>query len=259
MSVNSGRIDAREPQGARRELKAGNLSKRYKSKIAVDDVSLRLADNEVVGLLGPNGAGKTTTFYLMAGLIAADTGSIELDGIDITDEPIHKRARRGIGYLPQESSVFKRMTTRENLVAVLQIGRKLSRARIRDRVDELLDEFTLTDFADRSASLLSGGERRRLEIARTLCSDPSFILLDEPFAGIDPITANEMQSIIKYLNHKNIGVLITDHNVSYTLPICSRAYLLYAGRILESGRPESIASSEAAKRLYLGERFRLDS
>jgi lipopolysaccharide export system ATP-binding protein len=221
----------------------------------VKDVSVYVRSGETVGLLGPNGAGKTTTFYMMVGLVSADTGMISLNNTDITQEPMYIRARLGIGYLPQEASVFRKLTVTENIMAILETIEGLSEADRNYKLDELLTELGLHRVANSMASALSGGERRRVEIARALCRSPNFILLDEPFAGIDPIVINDLQVIIAHLRSKGIGVLITDHNVRETLGICDRAYILAEGKILIEGSPEKITSDEQARKYYLGEGF----
>ena len=232
-----------------------NLSKSYRGRQVVKDVSVYVRSGETVGLLGPNGAGKTTTFYMMVGLVSADTGMISLNNTDITQEPMYIRARLGIGYLPQEASVFRKLTVTENIMAILETIEGLSEADRNYKLDELLTELGLHRVANSMASALSGGERRRVEIARALCRSPNFILLDEPFAGIDPIVINDLQVIIAHLRSKGIGVLITDHNVRETLGICDRAYILAEGKILIEGSPEKITSDEQARKYYLGEGF----
>jgi lipopolysaccharide export system ATP-binding protein len=231
------------------------LSKSYRGRQVVNDVSVYVKSGEIVGLLGPNGAGKTTTFYMMVGLVAADTGNIILDNSDITREPMFVRARMGIGYLPQEASVFRKLTVRENIMAILETIENLSDEERAQKLEELLAELGLNRVANSMASALSGGERRRVEIARALARSPNFILLDEPFAGIDPIVINDLQGIIAHLKSRGIGVLITDHNVRETLGICDRAYILAEGRILIEGSPDEITSDERARKFYLGEGF----
>ncbi|MFN8438512.1 MAG: LPS export ABC transporter ATP-binding protein [Cytophagales bacterium] len=235
---------------------AENLVKTYGPKTVVDHVSVQVKQGEIVGLLGPNGAGKTTTFYMIVGLIKPNEGIITLNSNNITNLPMYKRAQNGIGYLPQEASVFRTLTVEENLMAVLELS-NLSKAAQKEKVESLLEEFSLTDRRKRLGAVLSGGERRRTEIARTLAMDPQFVLLDEPFAGVDPIAVEEIQSIVAKLKKKNIGILITDHNVDETLSITDRAYLLYSGKILKHGTPEELASDEEVKRLYLGKNFEL--
>jgi lipopolysaccharide export system ATP-binding protein len=237
-------------------LRAANLRKRFKSRTVVDGVSLEVASGEVVGLLGPNGAGKTTCFYMIVGLVAADAGSIHLDGRDLTQLPIHRRARLGISYLPQENSVFRKLSVEENVQAVLEL-QGLPAPEIQPRLAELLGELNISHLRKHTAFSLSGGERRRVEIARALGTRPSFILLDEPFAGIDPIAVLDIQRIVGYLKERGIGVLITDHNVRETLGICDRAYIISDGSVLASGRPEEIVGNDNVRRVYLGEHFRM--
>jgi lipopolysaccharide export system ATP-binding protein len=237
-------------------LRAERLRKRYKSRAVVKDVSLEVSSGEVVGLLGPNGAGKTTCFYMIVGLIAADAGRIELDGREITHLPIHRRARLGISYLPQENSVFRKLSVEENVQAVLEL-QQLTPAQIEERLVELLRELNIAHLRKHPALSLSGGERRRLEIARALGTEPSFILLDEPFAGVDPIAVLDIQRIIRFLKERGIGVLITDHNVRETLGICERAYIMNDGAVLASGQPEEIIYNDNVRRVYLGENFRM--
>jgi lipopolysaccharide export system ATP-binding protein len=237
-------------------LRAERLRKRYKSRAVVQDVSLEVSSGEVVGLLGPNGAGKTTCFYMIVGLIAADAGRIELDGREITHLPIHRRARMGISYLPQENSVFRKLSVEENVQAVLEL-QQLTPAQIEERLVELLRELNIAHLRKHPALSLSGGERRRLEIARALGTEPSFILLDEPFAGVDPIAVLDIQRIIRFLKERGIGVLITDHNVRETLGICERAYIMNDGAVLASGQPEEIIYNDSVRRVYLGENFRM--
>jgi lipopolysaccharide export system ATP-binding protein len=232
------------------------VRKTYNGRCIVDDVSLSLAGREVVGLLGPNGAGKTTTFYISIGMIHADSGRILLDDDDITGTPMHLRARRGIGYLPQEASVFKKLTVEENIKIVLE-SLNFSVAEQDRRTDMILEEMGIRHLARQRASHLSGGERRRLEISRVLAIDPAFILLDEPFAGIDPLAIVDIRNIIGQLTERKIGVLISDHNVRETLGVCHRAYILNNGRVIESGSPEEIAASETARKIYLGDEFKL--
>lgn len=234
-----------------------NLCKRYGGRVVVDQVSLSISAGEVVGLLGPNGAGKTTTFYMFVGLIAADTGIISLDGESITKLPMYLRARLGLGYLPQEPSVFRKLTVRENIMAILETMDFESELARQHRLQALLAELGLEKVANTMASSLSGGERRRVEITRALARSPKFMLLDEPFAGIDPIAIRDIQGIIAKLSQSGIGVLITDHNVRETLGICDRAYIMVDGKILEEGKPEQIASSKRAQRYYLGDDFAL--
>lgn len=238
-------------------LEANNLVKRYGGRTVVQSVSVTISSQEIVGLLGPNGAGKTTSFYMCVGLVSPDEGSITLNSVDVTSDPMYLRARQGIGYLPQEPSVFRRLSVEENILAILETVEFASDKERRDRLDELLSELSVSHIRKSSASSLSGGERRRVEIARALARSPYFILLDEPFAGIDPIAIQDIQGIIEKLKNKGIGVLITDHNVRETLGICDRAYILVDGKILEEGTPEKIASSDLAKRYYLGDGFAL--
>lgn len=237
-------------------LTAANLSKRYGQKEVVHGINLELKPKEVVGLLGPNGAGKTTTFYMLVGIVRPNTGQVYLDGKELTDKPLHERARLGVSYLPQESSIFKKLTTRQNLEIILE-QTSLNSAAQRKRADELLEMFSITKLADQVAMFLSGGERRRLEIARALILDPQFILLDEPFAGIDPIAVIDIQEIISVLKSMGIGILISDHNVRETLNICDRAYLVYEGAIILEGTPNDIVQSSRARQIYLGEDFSL--
>ena len=238
------------------QLKASNLKKRYKSRTVVQDVSLDVQSGEVVGLLGPNGAGKTTCFYMMVGLLRLDGGSIDLDGAEISKFPIHRRARLGLSYLPQEASVFRKLTVQENVQAVLEL-QNLSEAEIDERLENLLRELHITHLRDSPALSLSGGERRRVEIARALATRPSFILLDEPFAGVDPIAVLDIQKIIGFLKERGIGVLITDHNVRETLGICDHAYIINQGSVLAQGKPDEIVYNENVRRVYLGEHFRM--
>jgi len=237
-------------------LRAENLRKRFKSRTVVEGVSLKVASGEVIGLLGPNGAGKTTCFYMIVGLIPADAGLIHLDERDLTQMPIHRRARLGISYLPQENSVFRKLSVEENVQAVLEL-QGLSAPQVEQRLAELLGELSITHLRKHTALSLSGGERRRLEIARALGTKPAFILLDEPFAGVDPIAVLDIQRIIGYLKERGIGVLITDHNVRETLGICDRAYIINEGAVLASGRPEEIIENDNVRRVYLGENFRM--
>jgi len=217
---------------------------------------LNIEDSSVVGLLGPNGAGKTTTFYMTIGIIKADKGQVLLDDEDITNYPMYLRARRGVGYLPQETSIFRKLTVKQNIMAILEIL-PISKSEQKERTYMLLDELGIKQLAEQKASLLSGGERRRLEIARSLATNPSFILLDEPFAGIDPLAVIDIKNIIRHLKKRGIGILISDHNVRETLEVCDKAYILNDGKIIESGSPQKIASSETARRIYLGDEFKL--
>jgi lipopolysaccharide export system ATP-binding protein len=237
-------------------LKASGLKKRYKSRVVVKDVSLEVSSGEVVGLLGPNGAGKTTCFYMMVGLTAADGGNIHIDSRDITRLAMHRRARLGLSYLPQEASVFRKLTVEENVRAVLEL-QNLSEVEISARLESLLSDLNIAHLHQATALSLSGGERRRVEIARALATRPAFILLDEPFAGVDPIAVLDIQRIIRFLKERAIGILITDHNVRETLGICDRAYIINEGTVLTAGKPEEIVYNESVRRVYLGENFRL--
>ena len=239
------------------ELSVARLEKRYKSRTVVHDVSLDVASGEVVGLLGPNGAGKTTCFYIIVGLIAADGGRIDLDGRELSRMPIHSRARLGLSYLPQEASIFRKLTVAQNVRAILELQDGADADAIANRLDALLEDLSIAHLADAPALSLSGGERRRVEIARALATRPRFILLDEPFAGVDPIAVLDIQKIIGFLKERGIGVLITDHNVRETLGICDRAYIINEGRVLASGAPGEIVYNEAVRKVYLGEHFRL--
>ena len=239
-------------------LKAEKLVKKYGERTVVSDVDVQVNRGEVVGLLGPNGAGKTTTFYMITGMVKPTKGNIYLDDDDITNDPMYRRARKGVGYLAQEPSIFSKLTVENNLKLVLEMRKDLSKDEQNDKLDSLLDDFSVTSLRKSKGGTLSGGERRRVEIARTLCMDPDFVLLDEPFAGVDPIAVEEIQSIVNSLKERNIGVLITDHNVRETLSITDRSYLLFNGQILKSGTSEFLANDKEAKRLYLGEKFRLD-
>ncbi len=236
------------------KLEVVNLKKNYGTKAVLKDISISLQKGEAVGLLGPNGAGKTTLFYTIVGLIKADSGKVILDNQDITSLPMYMRARMGIGYLPQESSIFRGMNVEQNILSVLQIREKNKKQQIK-KMKALIEEFSIEHIRKSQALALSGGERRRVEIARTLACDPSFILLDEPFAGIDPIAVNDIMSMVKHLKNRNIGVLITDHNVRETLKIVDRAYIVYDGKILMSGTPDEIKNHKEVKRVYLGENF----
>jgi lipopolysaccharide export system ATP-binding protein len=242
-------------------LSAQGLKKTYGKRTVVKDVSLDVKSGEVVGLLGPNGAGKTTSFYMIVGLVPSDKGTISLDGKIISGLAIHERAQLGLSYLPQEASVFRKLNVAENIQAVLELqkhdGKHLSKTQIRQRLDELLQELQITHLRDNPALSLSGGERRRVEIARALASNPKFILLDEPFAGVDPIAVGEIQRIVKFLRDRNIGVLITDHNVRETLGICDHAYIISDGTVLAQGLPSQIIENEKVRQVYLGENFRM--
>ena len=238
------------------ELIVQNLRKQYKTRTVVQDISLNIKSGEVVGLLGPNGAGKTTSFYMIVGLVPSNDGRIILNGKDISRLPIHQRAHMGLSYLPQEPSIFRKLTTADNIRGILEL-QKLSPEAIEKRLDELLDELHISHIRDNLAVSLSGGERRRVEIARCLATNPKFILLDEPFAGIDPIAVIDIQKTIKFLTAKNIGVLITDHNVRETLGICDRAYIVNEGRIFASGTPAEIIENQNVREVYLGKHFRL--
>lgn len=240
-----------------RTLRSEGLCKKYKSRLVVNGVSVEVKQGEVVGLLGPNGAGKTTTFYMIVGMIRPTSGSVFLDAVEISREPMYKRARMGIGYLAQEASVFRKLSVRENILTVLELM-KLNAAERNARCERLMEELGIAHLAKSKGYMLSGGERRRTEIARTLATEPKFILLDEPFAGIDPIAVEDIMHIVHDLKDRGIGVLVTDHNVHETLSITDRSYLLFEGKILMSGTPEFLANDPEAKRLYLGEKFRLD-
>lgn len=235
-------------------LRAENLIKKYKQRTVVNDVSFDVSQGEIVGLLGPNGAGKTTSFYMIVGLIKPNQGTIYLDDQDITSDPMYRRAQKGIGYLAQEASVFRKLSVEDNIMAILEMT-NMNREERHEKLDELINEFSLHKVRKNRGDLLSGGERRRTEIARALAASPNFILLDEPFAGVDPIAVEEIQTIVAKLKKKNIGILITDHNVQETLSITDRAYLLFEGKILESGTPEVLAANEMVRRVYLGSNF----
>jgi lipopolysaccharide export system ATP-binding protein len=238
------------------ELRTISLKKRYGTRTVVQDVSLSVKSGEVVGLLGPNGAGKTTSFYMIVGLCATDGGEIFIDDQDITHLPIHRRARLGLAYLPQEASIFRRLTVAENILAVLEL-QGYAPAEMNTRLEALLNDLHITHIRDNPAISLSGGERRRVEIARALATDPRFILLDEPFAGVDPIAVLDIQKIIRFLKERGIGVLITDHNVRETLGICDRAYIINAGSVMAEGKPDEIIYNEGVRKVYLGEHFKL--
>ena len=251
----------RQAQAARAdehaELVATGLRKRFKAREVVAGVDLRVARGEVVGLLGPNGAGKTTSFYMIVGLVAPDAGQIRLGETDLVGLPMHRRARLGIGYLPQEASVFRKLTVADNIRAILQVRPGLSKADIQSELTKLLDELSIGHIADSTGLSLSGGERRRVEIARALAAEPTFMLLDEPFAGIDPISIGDIRAIIRHLQNRGIGVLITDHNVRETLSICDRAYILADGEVIAEGAGDKIQSDQKVRDVYLGEDFRL--
>lgn len=238
-------------------LKAQNLAKSYGQRQVVKDVSLSIESGQIVGLLGPNGAGKTTCFYMIVNLVTADKGSITIDNEDITDLPMHGRAQKGIGYLPQEASIFRKMTVANNILAILETRKELSRAQRHEKLESLLDEFHIQHIRDSQGMALSGGERRRVEIARALAADPAFILLDEPFAGVDPISVNDIKSIVKQLKNRGLGVLITDHNVRETLDICEKAYIVGNGHIIAEGNAETVLANQQVKDIYLGNDFRL--
>jgi len=238
------------------ELRAVSLKKRYGARTVVQDASLFVQSGEVVGLLGPNGAGKTTCFYMMVGLVAADGGDIFIDQTNITHDPIHRRSRIGLGYLPQEASIFRRLSVSQNIAAVLEL-QGYEQDEIQTRLDQLLDDLHISHIRSSPALSLSGGERRRVEIARALACNPRFILLDEPFAGVDPIAVIDIQKIIGFLKERNIGVLITDHNVRETLGICDRAYIINAGSVMAEGKPDEIIYNESVRKVYLGEHFKL--
>jgi len=237
-------------------LRSENLVKKYKSRTVANNVSVQVAQGEIVGLLGPNGAGKTTSFYMIVGMIKPNSGKIFLNDIDITREPMYRRAQLGVGYLPQEASVFRKLSIEDNLRAVLEMT-KLTKKEQELKVESLLDEFALHHVRKNLGDQLSGGERRRTEIARALATDPKFILLDEPFAGVDPIAVEDIQTVVKKLKEKNIGILITDHNVHETLSITDRAYLLFSGSVIKSGTAEDLANDEQVRKVYLGQNFEL--
>ncbi|HTR00147.1 MAG TPA: LPS export ABC transporter ATP-binding protein [Candidatus Acidoferrum sp.] len=238
-------------------LQARKLAKSYKGRKVVQDASLQVKSGQIVGLLGPNGAGKTTSFYMIIGLVSADAGQVLLDDKDLSHAPMHLRARSGIGYLPQEASVFRKLSVADNIMAILETRADLDRAGRESRLNQLLEEFNITHLRDIEGMSLSGGERRRVEIARALATEPAFILLDEPFAGVDPISVNDIKTIIRTLSQKGIGLLITDHNVRETLDICEYAYIVNAGRILAEGTPASILDDPQVRSVYLGENFRM--
>ena len=238
-------------------LKATHLAKSYKSRQVVRDVSIEVSTGQIVGLLGPNGAGKTTTFYMIVGLVPLDKGDIYIDQQNLTLQPMHVRARQGIGYLPQEASIFRKLTVYQNLMAILQTRKELSKEQREQQADSLLDEFNINHIRNSLGMSLSGGERRRVEIARALAADPEFILLDEPFAGVDPISVNDIKQIIQQLRDRGLGVLITDHNVRETLDVCEKAYIVSHGELIASGTSEEVLSDQRVRDVYLGEQFRL--
>ncbi len=238
-------------------LKADQLAKSYAGRQVIADVSLQVASGQIVGLLGPNGAGKTTCFYMIAGIVAADHGAITLDEKVLTRKPIHQRARSGLGYLPQEASIFRKLSVADNILSILETRRDLSRAQRRETCDALLQEFRIDHIRDSLGMALSGGERRRAEIARALASEPKFMLLDEPFAGVDPISVNDIKEVITHLKERGIGILITDHNVRETLDICENAYIIGEGRVIAEGGAEQILSNQQVRETYLGHQFRL--
>ncbi|MCS6260612.1 LPS export ABC transporter ATP-binding protein [Shewanella baltica] len=238
-------------------LRAQNLAKSYKSRQVVKDVSLTVKTGQVVGLLGPNGAGKTTTFYMVVGLVKSDKGHIFIDDDDLTADPMHLRARKGIGYLPQEASIFRKLTVHDNIMAVLQTRKELKNEQREEELEHLLEEFHITHIRDSQGMSLSGGERRRVEIARALAANPKFILLDEPFAGVDPISVIDIKKIIEQLKSRGLGVLITDHNVRETLDVCEHAYIVSHGNLIAEGTPAEILDNQQVRAVYLGEQFRL--
>ncbi len=239
------------------QLKASNLAKSYRGRDVIQDVSLELESGQVVGLLGPNGAGKTTCFYMIIGIIPADRGEITINGQDITARTMHERARCGIGYLPQEASIFRKLSVGDNIMAILETRSDLSKKQRLERRDELLEEFHVQHLRESLGQSLSGGERRRIEIARALATEPDFILLDEPFAGVDPISVSDIKQIINHLRDRGIGILITDHNVRDTLDICEKAYIVGEGHIIASGTTEDVLNNEHVRQVYLGEQFRM--
>jgi lipopolysaccharide export system ATP-binding protein len=239
------------------QLRANNLAKTYRGREVIHDVSLSIDSGQIVGLLGPNGAGKTTCFYMIIGIIPADRGTITVNGEDITALTMHKRARRGIGYLPQEASIFRKLTVGDNILAILQTRSDLNKKQRLARRDELLEEFHVQHLRESMGQSLSGGERRRIEIARALATEPDFIMLDEPFAGVDPISVSDIKQIITHLRNRGIGVLITDHNVRDTLDICEKAYIVGEGRIIASGTAEDVLNNEHVRQVYLGDQFRM--
>ena len=238
------------------KLAANHITKKYGKRKVVDDVSIEVSQGEIVGLLGPNGAGKTTSFYTIVGLIKPNSGSIVLDDTNITSFPMYQRAQNGIGYLAQEASVFRKLSVEDNIRCVLELT-KMSKSEQQEKTESLLEEFSLTSIRKNRGDLLSGGERRRTEIARALATDPKFLLLDEPFAGVDPVAVEDIQKIVAHLKKKNIGILITDHNVQETLAITDRTYLMFEGKILKTGKPEDLANDEIVRKVYLGQNFEL--
>lgn len=238
------------------KLAANHITKRYGKRKVVDDVSIEVSQGEIVGLLGPNGAGKTTSFYTIVGLIKPNSGSIVLDNTNITSYPMYQRSQNGIGYLAQEASVFRKLSVEDNIRCVLELT-KMSKSEQQEKTESLLEEFSLTSIRKNRGDLLSGGERRRTEIARALATDPKFLLLDEPFAGVDPVAVEDIQKIVAHLKKKNIGILITDHNVQETLAITDRTYLMFEGKILKAGKPEDLANDEIVRKVYLGQNFEL--
>ena len=238
-------------------LSAQNLAKNFKGRDVVKDVSIEVSQSQIVGLLGPNGAGKTTCFYMIVGLIQADSGRVLLDQKDVTQLPIHDRARHGLSYLPQESSIFRNLTVEENVLAILQARQELTRRQTEEKLEQLLEEFSIEHIRNSKGMSLSGGERRRTEIARTLATDPKFILLDEPFAGVDPISVSDIKTIINQLKDRGIGILLTDHNVRETLDICEKAYIVSEGRVMADGDADAILSNEKVRSVYLGSQFKI--
>jgi lipopolysaccharide export system ATP-binding protein len=238
-------------------LEAKNLAKSYKKREVVRDVSLSIQQGEIVGLLGPNGAGKTTCFYMIVGLVSVDNGKVLLQGNDLTDAPVHQRANYGLAYLPQDSSIFRTLSVEDNILAILETRKNLSSAEKRDKLEALIEEFNIQHIRHNKGMSLSGGERRRTEIARTLATDPKFILLDEPFAGVDPISVSDIKQIIQHLKARNIGILLTDHNVRETLDICEKAYIVSEGQIIAEGNSDAILSNEKVREVYLGDQFKI--
>ncbi len=239
------------------ELKAHHLKKTYKKRVVVKDVSISVKSGSIVGLLGPNGAGKTTSFYMIVGIISTENGKVTLDDQDITHLPMHLRARAGVGYLPQENSIFRKLSVYDNLMGVVQLQKELSHSEMQKRVNDLLEEFSISHLKDNTGISLSGGERRRVEIARALAASPKFILLDEPFAGVDPISVSEIKNIIQHLKNRGIGILITDHNVRETLDVCEKAYIVNNGELIAQGTATDILNNDKVKNVYLGENFTL--